>query len=98
MSAEIKDKKVIDIRSSGLISGKVFGTLVRDHVELGVDPLSLVVHHLKGVAVVTVHESPSCLSAMCTRYGKHGKHGSAGFKIEIDIPLGIPRSPIRIMT
>jgi hypothetical protein len=51
--------KTGDIRSGGLVGGKVLGTLVRDHVELSIDPFSLVVDHLQGVTVVTVHLSPS---------------------------------------
>jgi hypothetical protein len=44
---------------SSLVGGKVGSSLIRDQMELSVVPLSLIVDDLQGVAVVTVHESPS---------------------------------------
>lgn len=51
-----------DVYSLGscLVGGEVLDSLVGDHVELGVNPFSLLVDNLQSVSVVSVHESPSC--------------------------------------
>lgn len=40
---------------TGLLSGKEFDTLLRQHVNLAVDPVALLVDHLEGVSGVSLH-------------------------------------------